>query len=134
MYASRPWPCLAGWLLLLLATAAATSAARPQPFSLFAGRWRTMMAAPPGPPAGDQAQAGASGSCTDTIGRGIDTLIFDIDDTLYPIDCGFTGHRNGTVVQDFMVTHCGFRTRAEAKAVRDAYFARSHSTVKALIT
>jgi putative hydrolase of the HAD superfamily len=102
--------------------------------SLSAGRWRTMMAEPPGSPAGDQAQAGASGSCTDTIGRGIDTLIFDIDDTLYPIDCGFTGHRNGTVVQDFMVTHCGFRTRAEAKAVRDAYFARSHSTVKALIT
>ena len=33
----------------------------------------------------------------------VDTLIFDIDDTLYPVDTGFTGHRNVDVVREFMV-------------------------------
>ena len=59
--------------------------------------------------------------------------IFDIDDTLYPIECGFTGHRNGAVVQDFMVKYCGCKNRTEARALRDKYFAKFHSTVKALV-
>jgi len=63
----------------------------------------------------------------------IDTLIFDIDDTLYPSECGFTAHRNGEIVQDYMVAHCGFATRPEAKACRDKYFALCHSTMKSLI-
>ena len=28
----------------------------------------------------------------------IDTLIFDIDDTLYPMSCGFSDHRNGKII------------------------------------
>jgi putative hydrolase of the HAD superfamily len=79
---------------------------------------------------------GAVWSCggrSEIVGREIDTLIFDIDDTLYPIESGFTGHRNGTIVQDFMVQHCGFATREAARLVRDEYFARYHSTTKALV-
>ena len=36
-------------------------------------------------------------------GAEVDTLIFDVDDTLYPVGCGFTGHRNVDVVREFMV-------------------------------
>jgi len=64
--------------------------------------------------------------------RCVDTLIFDIDDTLYPIDCNFTAHRNGPLVQDYMVKYCGFKTREEARDLRDRYFAKHHSTVKVL--
>ena len=62
----------------------------------------------------------------------VTTLIFDIDDTLYPADCGFTAFRNGALAEMFMVEHLGFKNRAEAKLVRDEYFERYHSTVKGL--
>jgi putative hydrolase of the HAD superfamily len=62
----------------------------------------------------------------------VDTVVFDIDDTLYPESSGFSLHRNGEVVEQFMVEELGFETRTAAKALRDEYFERYHSTVKAL--
>lgn len=63
----------------------------------------------------------------------IDTVIFDVDDTLYAESCGFTKHRNGEVVEQYMVDELGFSTRAEARALRDEYFQVYHSTMKSLI-
>jgi len=66
-------------------------------------------------------------------GKGtITTLIFDVDDTLYDVGNGFTAHRNGGAVAAFMVAHLKFESEADALALRDEYFARYHSTVKAL--
>ncbi len=62
----------------------------------------------------------------------ITTIIFDVDDTLYDVDTGFTAHRNGEVVQQYMVDHLKFGSLHEAKALRDEYFARYHATAKAL--
>ena len=62
----------------------------------------------------------------------VTTLVWDIDDTLYDVGTGFTAHRNGDAVFDFMVEALGFETRAEAKALRDEYFAKTHATGKAL--
>lgn len=62
----------------------------------------------------------------------ITTLIFDVDDTLYDVSTGFTAHRNGEVIWDYMVDHLQFPTREEARRVRDVYFRRYHSTAKAL--
>jgi putative hydrolase of the HAD superfamily len=59
-------------------------------------------------------------------------LIFDVDDTLYDVGTGFTAHRNGTIVQQYMVDHLNFPTLQAAKDVRDEYFAKHHSTAKAL--
>ena len=63
----------------------------------------------------------------------VEALVFDIDDTLYPFACGFTPHRNGEMVERFMVEKLGFADRAAAKALRDEYFERTHSTLKALL-
>jgi putative hydrolase of the HAD superfamily len=60
------------------------------------------------------------------------TLVFDIDDTLYDVGSGFTAHRNGPGVLSFMMHRLGFETSEAAQAVRDEYFAKFHSTVKAL--
>ena len=62
----------------------------------------------------------------------VTTLVFDVDDTLYDVGCGFTAHRNGDAVFDFMVETLGFADATAAKVVRDLYFERYHSTVKAL--
>ena len=62
----------------------------------------------------------------------ITTLIFDVDDTLYDVSTGFTAHRNGTAVHQFMVDYLDFPNHAAAQAVRDEYFARYHATAKAL--
>lgn len=62
----------------------------------------------------------------------VTTLIFDVDDTLYDIGTGFTAHRNGPVVEQFMVDRLDFATRESAKALRDEYFRRFHATAKAL--
>lgn len=35
----------------------------------------------------------------------VTTLIFDVDDTLYDVSLGFTEHRNGEIVQQYMVDH-----------------------------
>ena len=51
----------------------------------------------------------------------VEALIFDIDDTLYPFACGFTTHRNGEMVERFMVEKLGFADRPSAKALRDEY-------------
>eukprot|EP00747_Dinoflagellata_sp_TGD_P167241 gnl/TRDRNA2_/TRDRNA2_191282_c0_seq1.p1 gnl/TRDRNA2_/TRDRNA2_191282_c0~~gnl/TRDRNA2_/TRDRNA2_191282_c0_seq1.p1 ORF type:complete len:267 (+),score=59.54 gnl/TRDRNA2_/TRDRNA2_191282_c0_seq1:45-803(+) len=62
----------------------------------------------------------------------VDVLIFDIDDTLYPVSSGFSDHRNGDVVTSFMVERLGFASKAEAKELRDEYFKKYHSTFKGL--
>jgi len=65
-------------------------------------------------------------------GQQLDTLIFDIDDTLYPISSGFSDHRNGPIVAKFMVDELGFATEAEALALRTTMFQKYHSTLKGL--
>ena len=65
-------------------------------------------------------------------GKAITTLIFDVDDTLYDVGSGFTAHRNGGAVQQFMVDRYGFPSLEAAKHVRDEYFAKYHATGKAL--
>lgn len=62
----------------------------------------------------------------------ITTLLFDIDDTLYDVGTGFTAHRNGEGVTSFMVAKLNYPDMETAKTVRDAYFAKYHSTAKAL--
>ena len=70
-------------------------------------------------------------STTESYQR-IKALIFDVDDTLYDIQNGFTDDRNGRTIQSFMVEKLGFPDRATAKALRDEYFAKYHSSMKAL--
>ena len=60
----------------------------------------------------------------------IDTLVFDVDDTLYTFDCGFTVYRNTKVIEEYMVAKLGFKDRASAKAFRDPLFKIHHSSVK----
>lgn len=72
-------------------------------------------------------------SCGESPAAGnIDTLIFDIDDTLYDVGTGFTAHRNFDIALKFMVEKLGFATREDALALRNEYFAIYHSTSKAL--
>ena len=76
------------------------------------------------------AAAGAAGADGGEVP--ITTLIFDVDDTLYPVSSGFSDHRNGAVVQDFMVDELGFADRESARIFRDAAFREHHSTLKGL--
>eukprot|EP00449_Zooxanthella_nutricula_P004236 CAMPEP_0198499172 /NCGR_PEP_ID=MMETSP1462-20131121/7453_1 /TAXON_ID=1333877 /ORGANISM="Brandtodinium nutriculum, Strain RCC3387" /LENGTH=233 /DNA_ID=CAMNT_0044228131 /DNA_START=1 /DNA_END=699 /DNA_ORIENTATION=+ len=62
----------------------------------------------------------------------IDTIIFDIDDTLYPSSCGFSEHRMGEVTRDFMVERLGFKSGEEAMTLWAEYMKRYHSTLKGL--
>ena len=62
----------------------------------------------------------------------VTTLIFDVDDTLYDVGTGFTAHRNGDCVQQYMVDHLNFPSLQAAKELRDQYFAKYHATAKAL--
>jgi putative hydrolase of the HAD superfamily len=62
----------------------------------------------------------------------ITTIIFDVDDTLYDVSTGFTSHRNGDVICKYMVEHLGFDDEEQARKVRNEYFAKYHSTAKAL--
>ncbi|KAL3925531.1 MAG: hypothetical protein SGILL_000349 [Bacillariaceae sp.] len=62
----------------------------------------------------------------------VKTLIFDVDDTLYDVTTGFTAHRNGEVIWKYMVEHLDFENEDAARATRDKYFAKYHSTAKAL--
>ena len=62
----------------------------------------------------------------------ISALIFDVDDTLYPITNGFTAHRLQDVAIKFMVEELGFADEAEARVVREHYFDRCNSMMKAL--
>ena len=62
----------------------------------------------------------------------VKTLIFDIDDTLYPVSSGFSDHRNGPVVCAFMMKYLGFDTEQEAMALRKEVFTKYHSTLKGL--
>jgi len=62
----------------------------------------------------------------------VDALIFDLDDTLYTVSCGFSDHRNAEVTVKFLVEEVGFPSYAGAKSLRDEYFQRYHSTLKGL--
>lgn len=62
----------------------------------------------------------------------ISTIIFDVDDCLYDVSTGFTSHRNGDIIWQYMVDHLHFDTIQDAKKVRDKYFKIYHSTAKAL--
>ena len=64
--------------------------------------------------------------------RQIACVVFDVDDTLYDKGTGFSDHRNFDGAPNFMVQHLGFPSLDEAKALRNAYFAKYHSTAKAL--
>mmetsp|Transcript_807 Transcript_807/g.1135 ORF Transcript_807/g.1135 Transcript_807/m.1135 type:complete len:280 (-) Transcript_807:91-930(-) len=59
-------------------------------------------------------------------------IIFDVDDTMYDIATGFTDNRNGITIQNFMVEQLNFPDRLTAKTLRDEYFAKYHSSMKAL--
>eukprot|EP00934_Nitzschia_sp_Nitz4_P009299 Nitzschia sp. Nitz4//scaffold88_size82704//65480//66262//NITZ4_005305-RA/size82704-processed-gene-0.73-mRNA-1//-1//CDS//3329559533//9289//frame0 len=63
----------------------------------------------------------------------VSTLIFDVDDTLYDVSTGFSEHRNGPLVHQYMVDHLKVPSLEEAKTIRDEYFLRYHSTSKALL-
>lgn len=62
----------------------------------------------------------------------VTTLIFDVDDTLYDVRTGFSENRNYYGAPTFMMERLGFSDFETAKKVRDEYFARFHSTAKAL--
>jgi putative hydrolase of the HAD superfamily len=62
----------------------------------------------------------------------ISTIIFDVDDCLYDVSTGFTSHRNGDIIWQYMVDHLHFDNIEDAKKVRDKYFKIYHSTAKAL--
>eukprot|EP00440_Ansanella_granifera_P075274 gb/GFBE01081692.1/.p1 GENE.gb/GFBE01081692.1/~~gb/GFBE01081692.1/.p1 ORF type:complete len:337 (+),score=59.75 gb/GFBE01081692.1/:1-1011(+) len=62
----------------------------------------------------------------------VDTLFFDIDDTLYPASSGLSDHRMQNVTVRFMVEHLGFATDQEALHVWTEYIQRYHSTLKGL--
>lgn len=71
-------------------------------------------------------------SSTSSLSSKISTIIFDVDDTLYDVASGFTEHRNGEVAWRYMVENCGCESIESARALRDEYFAKYHSTAKAL--
>lgn len=73
-----------------------------------------------------------SSSSKSLSGQRIKAVLFDVDDTLYDISTGFTANRNGETIQDFMVKKLGFPDRASAKELRDGYFSKYHSSMKAL--
>eukprot|EP00927_Polykrikos_kofoidii_P049283 TRINITY_DN43361_c0_g1_i1.p1 TRINITY_DN43361_c0_g1~~TRINITY_DN43361_c0_g1_i1.p1 ORF type:complete len:331 (-),score=57.68 TRINITY_DN43361_c0_g1_i1:117-986(-) len=60
----------------------------------------------------------------------IRALVFDVDDTMYSVSSGFSHHRHNDVIVDYGFEKLGFATREEARAVKDDYFKRFHSTVK----
>lgn len=62
----------------------------------------------------------------------VDTLIFDIDDTLYPSSCGLSEHRMAQVTPAFMVERLGFNSTEMAAALLHEYLQRYHSTLKGL--
>ena len=75
---------------------------------------------------------GAGASASMSSATGLNTLIFDIDDTLYPVSARFSEHRNGPVVAKFMCEQLGFESEKEALALRDEMFKEHHSTLKGL--
>mmetsp|Transcript_55337 Transcript_55337/g.159090 ORF Transcript_55337/g.159090 Transcript_55337/m.159090 type:complete len:336 (-) Transcript_55337:31-1038(-) len=80
------------------------------------------------PVAGGFATASSSGGALEGIE--VDTIIFDIDDTLYPASCGFSNHRMSDVTKRFMVERLGFQSEAEAMALWSEYIQRYHSSLK----
>jgi len=74
----------------------------------------------------------AAPTTTTTTSTAVTTIIFDVDDTLYDVGTGFTAHRNGEIIHQYMVDHLKFASLQEAKQVRDEYFETYHATAKAL--
>lgn len=107
------------------------------------GPRRPAMAAPPAAGEASEGQAAKrrrlrgkqSSDCLDSADEQmahIDTLVFDVDDTMYPVTSGFSDHRNNEVIRDFLVERLGFSCPVEAMRVRNEYFRRYHSTMKGL--
>jgi len=71
----------------------------------------------------------ASGAINSTP---IKYLVFDIDDTLYPVTNGFTQHRLNEVALQYCVDRLGFKSALAADEFRRPYFEKYHSTLKAL--
>ncbi|GKY99281.1 hypothetical protein MPSEU_000883200 [Mayamaea pseudoterrestris] len=61
----------------------------------------------------------------------VSTLIFDVDDTLYDAECGFSNHRNTQGAPLFMQEFLGL-DQDTALEIRNKYFSKYHSTAKAL--
>ena len=78
------------------------------------------------------AAAMTTATATTATATKIRAIVFDVDDCLYDVASGFTAHRNGEIIWRYMVEKHGFPSAEEARAVRDEYFARYHSTAKAL--
>lgn len=62
----------------------------------------------------------------------VDTLVFDIDDTMYPVSSGFSDHRIELCIQKFMPERLGLQSVEEARAIWKEYFEKTHATMKAL--
>jgi len=65
-------------------------------------------------------------------GDKITTIVFDVDDTLYDVSTGFTGHRLAHGAVNFMMEKLGFDDYDTANRIREEYFKKYHSTAKAL--
>lgn len=65
-------------------------------------------------------------------GAEVDVLIFDVDDMMYPLSSGFSDHRNGEVICQFMMEKLDFASEKEALDLRNEYFRKYHSTMKGL--
>jgi putative hydrolase of the HAD superfamily len=76
---------------------------------------------------GDTQKTVVDGNSNDAVS----TLIFDVDDTLYDIGCGFSNHRNQEGAPTFIMDHFGMDRDAALK-IRNEYFKKYHSTAKAL--
>lgn len=77
-------------------------------------------------------RGGRQGVTSSAHGHEVDTLVFDIDDTLYPVSCGLSDHRMANVTIRFMVDHLGFTSNEAAAQVWKEYIQRYHSTLKGL--
>ena len=55
----------------------------------------------------------SSGSSSDN--NIVSTIIFDVDDTSYDVSSGFTTHRQGEVINQYMVDHLHFKCIKRSK-------------------
>jgi putative hydrolase of the HAD superfamily len=72
-----------------------------------------------------------SSTSSSIITSKVSTLIFDVDDTLYDVGCGFSDHRNKEGAPLFMQEFLGL-DKNKALQIRNDYFSKYHSTAKAL--
>ena len=80
-------------------------------------------------PAGRKMESSGESSAS---GDKIKYLVFDIDDTLYPVTNGFTEHRLNDVFLHYCVERLGFECTSAAEEFRRPYFEKYHSSLKLL--